>query len=385
MARVYLDHNATTPLRPEAADAVMGVLRDDWGNPSSVHWAGAAARERVAEARGRLAHALRVRPDALIFTSGATESINTVLRGASLAGGEIVTCASEHAAALEVCALLRAQGVRIALLPVERDGRLDPDRFAAALGPDTALASVMWVNNETGVVQPIAELAARARARGVPFHTDAVQALGKLPLDLEAVPVDYASFSAHKLGGPKGAGALYARPGARLTPLLAGGPQERRRRAGTENVAGIAGLGAAAAAATADLAERTARLAALRDRLWAGIQATVPDVHVNGAGAPRVANTLNVAFAGADGAALVEALDLEGIAVAGGSACASGSAEPSHVLAAMGVPPEQSLGAVRFSLGRESSAEDVERVLAVLPGLVARVRGAARVAWSISA
>ena len=385
MPRVYLDHNATTPLRPEAADAVLGVLREAWGNPSSVHWAGAAARERVAQARARLAQALHVHPDALTFTSGATEAINTVLRGAACAGSEIVTCATEHAAVLEVCEALRAQGVRIRVLEVERDGRLDPDRFAAALGPGTVLASVMWVNNETGVIQPIAELVERARARGVPFHTDAVQALGKLPVDLEAVPVDYASFSAHKLGGPKGAGALYVRPGARLVPLLCGGPQERRRRAGTENVAGIAGFGAAAQAAAAELGEAAPRLARLRDRLWSGIASTVPDAHANGVPAPRVTNTLNVAFAGADGSALVEALDLEGIAVAGGSACASGSAAPSHVLAAMGLPPEQSMGALRFSLGCETREQDVEHVLAVLPALVARVRAAARVAWSISA
>jgi cysteine desulfurase len=264
--------------------------------------------------------------------------------------------------------------VRVIVLPVDRDGRLDPDRFAAALAEPTLLASVMWVNNETGVIQPIPELVAVARERGVPFHSDAVQALGKIPLDFEAVPVDFASFSAHKLGGPKGVGALYARAGVHFAPLVRGGPQERRRRAGTENVPGIVGFGAACRAARADMGERATRLGGLRDRLWQGIAAAVPDAFVNGSSEQRVSHTLSISFAAADGEALVEALDLAGVAVASGAACASGSTEPSHVLVAMGVPPLLGRGAIRFSLGFDTTGDEIERVLEVLPGVVERVR-----------
>ena len=380
MARIYLDHNATTPVRPEALEATLRVLGPNFGNPSSVHWAGAAARDVLAHARAQVASALGVAPDEIVFTSGATEASNTVIRNAArrapTSGDRLVTCATEHPAVLDVCEELREEGLRVTVLPVERDGRLDPERFAAALCDQTLLASVMWVNNETGVIQPIPELAAIASGRGVPFHTDAVQALGKIPLDLAAVRVDHASFSAHKLGGPKGVGALYSREGARFTPLIRGGPQERRQRAGTENMPGIVGFGAACEAAVADMAERQARLGALRDRLWRGIDDKIPDAHQNGCTEQRVAHTLSVSFAGADGEALVAALDLEEIAVASGAACASGSTEPSHVLVAMGIPASIGAGAIRLSLGVDSREEDVERVLEVLPEVVARVRAA---------
>ena len=380
MGRVYLDHNATTPLRPEAVDAMLQVLRGDFGNPSSVHWAGAAARDVVARARQQLGSLCGADPETLIFTSGATEASNTVIRHAAQRapthGSQVVTCATEHPAVLDVCDDLREEGLRVVVLPVDGDGRLDPDRFAAALAEPTLLASVMWVNNETGVIQPLPELAALARARGVPFHTDAVQALGKLPLELAAAAVAYASFSAHKLGGPKGVGALYVRRGLFVAPLLRGGPQERRRRAGTENVPGIVGFGAACAAAEADLEERSARLGALREQLWQGIAAKIPEAHQNGSTEHRVPHTLSVSFAGADGEALVAALDLEGIAVASGAACASGSTEPSHVLVAMGLSRHLGAGAIRVSLGFDTGADDVERLLEVLPDVVARVRDA---------
>ena len=291
----------------------------------------------------------------------------------------MVTCATEHPAVLDPCEELRERGVRVVVLPVDGDGRLDPDRFAAALDDErTLLASVMWVNNETGVIQPIPELAALARERGVPFHSDAVQSLGKIRLDLSSCDVDYASFSAHKLGGPKGTGALYVRDGCFVAPLLRGGPQERRRRPGTENVPGIVGFGAACAAAEADRSARAERLGILRDRLWEGIEAKIPDVHVNGSRAQRVTHTLSVSFAGSDGEALVEALDLESIAVASGAACASGSLEPSHVLLAMGVPAEIGGGSLRFSLGFDTSDGEIARVLAVLPDVVARERESRR-------
>jgi cysteine desulfurase len=380
MDRIYLDHNATTPLRPEAIDAMLRVLRDDFGNPSSVHWAGQAARDAVARARAQVGSLLGVDPDTIVFTSGATEASNTVIRHAAARapahGDTVVTCATEHPAVLDVCEELREEGVVVRVLPVERDGRLDPERFRAELSDRTLLASVMWVNNETGVIQPIETLVAIAREAGVPFHSDAVQALGKIPLDLSVVPLDYASFSAHKLGGPKGVGALYAREGVRFAPLLRGGPQERRRRAGTENVPGIVGFGAACEAAQADMQERSVRLGSLRDHLWQAIAAKIPDAHLNGSEEHRVAHTLSVSFAGADGEALVEALDLEGVAVASGAACASGSTEPSHVLVAMGIPTSIGAGAIRISLGFDSTAADVERVAAVLPDVVARVREA---------
>ncbi len=378
MDRVYLDHNATAPLRPEALEAMLPVLRETFGNPSSIHWAGSEARDAVARAREAVASLIDVEPDSLVFTSGATEANNTILcsvvRRAPRHGEEIVTCATEHPSVLETCDELREAGLRINVLPVGSDGRLDPDRFDASLSADTLLASVMWVNNETGVIQPIPELVQRARAKDVPFHTDAVQALGKIPLDLSAVPVDYASFSAHKLGGPKGAGALYTREGMHFTPLLRGGPQERRRRAGTDNVAGAVGFGAACAAAGADLEARAERLRGLRDQLWRGIQEKVSGAHPNGALEHCVTHTLSVSFEDAEGEALVLALDLEGFAVATGAACASGSTEPSHVLVAMGVAPELGAGSLRFSLGCDTTADEIEGILGVLPDVVARVR-----------
>ena len=380
MPRIYLDHNATTPLRPEAREAMLAALDEHFGNPSSAHWAGAEARDAVERARGQVASLLGVEADCVVFTSGATESNNTVLRSAALRaprhGDRIVTCATEHPAVLEVAEDLREQGISVMILPVDLDGRLDPERFAAALDDSVLLASVMYVNNETGVVQPIPELASIARERGVPFHSDAVQALGKLPLDFSTLPIDFASFSAHKLGGPMGVGALYARAGQRFHPWLRGGPQQRRRRPGTENVPGIVGFGAACAAAEADLSERAARLGSLRERLWKGIEARIPGAHQNGSLVHRVSHTLNVSFPGADSEALVEALDLEEIAVASGAACASGSTEPSHVLLAMGIPPERSTCAIRISLGFSTTPEHIDRVLGILPEVVERVRQA---------
>jgi cysteine desulfurase len=375
---IYLDHNATSPLRPEALGATAEALAQVPGNASSTHAFGAAARELVVKARRQVAAAAGVAPETIVFTSGATESNNAVLRHAARRAprGRIVTCATEHPSILETARVLAEEGVRSVLVPVARDGRVDPERFAAALEPGDALAAVMWANNETGVVQPIAELARAAAARGVPFHTDAVQALGKLPLRLADLPLDYASFSAHKLGGPKGVGALYVRAGASFEPLLHGGSQERGRRAGTENVAGIAGFGAACAAASAELEPATARSARLRERLWDGIRRALPDAARNGPREHTLAHTLNVSFPGVAADALVEALDLEDIAVATGSACHAGSTEPSPVLLAMGLPRELAVSALRFSLGPATSEAEIEHVLALLPKLVERVRAA---------
>jgi cysteine desulfurase len=375
MEPIYLDHNASAPLRPEALRALADAAQRTFGNASSAHAFGADARAALSRARRQVATLAGVAPEAIVFTSGATESNNTVLRGLA-AGAHVVAAATEHPSVLEELAALRARGARVTLLPVERDGRVDPLRFAAALGPDTALASVAAANHETGVVQPLAKLAHAAAARGVRFHTDAAQALGKTVLELRALPVDCASFSAHKLGGPKGVGALYVRPGAPFAPLLRGGSHERGRRAGTENVPGIAAFGAACEAAGAELEATAKRLGALRDALWSGIARAIPDAVRNGGPDHVLAHVLDVAFPGASGEALVEALDLEGIAVSTGAACHSGSTEPSPVLLAMGVSAELARAALRFSLGPANGEREIARVLAVLPAVVARVRRA---------
>lgn len=380
MGSIYLDHNATTPLRPEAVDAMLQVLREDFGNPSSIHWAGSAARDAVESARAQVASAVGCEPECIVFTSGATEATNTVLQHAgrralqARPAHQIVTCATEHPSVLDPARELRHSGLPVTVLRVEADGRLDPAVFSESLARPAQLASIMWANNETGVLQPIAELAGIARDLDIPFHTDAVQVLGKLPLELASEPLDFASFSAHKLGGPKGVGALYVRAGVRFHPLLQGGPQERRRRAGTENVPGIVGFGAACAAAVQDLEARRRVLGALRDRLWRGIQESIPEPIANGAPDHRLPHVLSVSFSGADGEALVQALDLEGIALASGAACASGSLEPSHVLLAMGLSPEVGRGSIRISLGVGTQASDIDRLLDVLPGIVERVR-----------
>jgi cysteine desulfurase len=358
------------------------ALGTRFGNPSSAHWAGAEARELTERARSRISTLIGVSPESLILTSGATEGNNSVLRSAArLAprrGDHVVTCATEHPSVLEVAEELREAGLRVTVLPVEEDGRLAPETFSRALDDRTILASVMWANNETGVLQPIPELAAIARDHGVLFHTDAVQALGKVPLCLGTHAVDFASFSAHKLGGPKGVGALYVRPGVPYAPLLRGGPQERGRRAGTENVPGVVGFGAACEAAGASLERERGRLERLRERLWGGIRDKIPGVRLNGSEPHRLPHTLNASFEGASGETLVQALDLEGIAVATGAACASGSTHASHVLLAMGLAPAVAAGSLRFSLGFETDEAQIDRVLDVLPSLIERARAEAR-------
>lgn len=379
MEAIYLDHNATTPIRPEAVRAMREVLEENFGNPSSVHWAGTRARSAVEAARAQIARLMGAMPESIFFTSSATEANNTVIRSAALRapqhGDHIVTCATEHPSVLELCQDLRREGLRVTELEVDSGGVLDPERLAAAIDDRTLLVTLMWANNETGVVQEIPELARAAAARRVPFHTDAVQALGKLEFSLPDHPIEFASFSAHKLGGPKGVGVLYARDAAHFSALLRGGPQERRRRAGTENVPGIVGFGAACEAASRDLAERNDRLGRLRDRLWTGIANAIPEVCVNGSMTRRLPHTLNVAFLGADAEILVEALDLAGIAVASGAACASGSTEASHVLLAMGIAPEIALSSIRFSLGVDTREDQITSVLERLPDIVERVRG----------
>ncbi len=374
----YLDHNAITPVRPEAEAAVLRALRT-FGNPSSVHAAGRDARAVLDEARARVAAALRIHPRDLVFTSGATESATLAVRGALAAapGGRtgLVVTAVEHPCVLDLARELSLHGTPVQVVPVDPDGVVDLEALGNAMGPETALVCCMLANNETGVVQPVVEAADLAHAAGALLLCDAVQAAGKIPVDLPALRADLAAVTSQKFGGPRGAGALWISPGVRLAPI-AGGHQERGRRAGTENLPGLAGMGAALEAAAASLAAEGERLRSLRDRLASGLLAALPGTRVNGAGAPRLPNTLSVTFPGADGEALLMALDLEGICASAGAACTSGSTTPSHVLSAMGLTADEARATLRLSLGWSSADADVEHALRVIPGAVRRVREA---------
>ena len=378
--RIYLDHNATTPVRGEVADAFARALRELPGNASSAHAEGRAARTALERARECVAASLGAAPAEVVLTSGATESNNLALHGVARAarGRHLVTSAAEHPSVEEPLAALEADGFRVTRVAVDRDGRLDPDAVAAAIERDTALVSILWANNETGVVQPIEAIAARVAARGVPLHVDATQAIGKIPVRVDALPVDLLSASAHKFNGPKGVGFLIVRGDRALAPWLRGGSQERGRRGGTSNVPGAVALGVACELAVRDLEPRSARGAALRDRLAAGIAAGVPRARRNGRPEHVLPNTLSVEFEDVLGDVLLEALDLEGVAVSAGAACASGSVLPSRTLLAMGRTPEQARASLRFSVGEGNDEAQIDRVLALLPALVARVRDAHR-------
>lgn len=382
MPSIYLDYNATTPLRAEALDAMLPYLQGDFGNPSSVHWAGRRAKHGLEDARERIAAFLHARPAEILFTSGGTESNNLALQGiiASVRAkaAHVITTAIEHSSILEPLRLLATEGVTITMLPVDQEGRVRVEEVQAALRPDTVLVSMSLANHEIGVIQPIAELSRVIRAHGALFHVDAVQAAGKLPLDVDQLGADLLSLSAHKIYGPKGIGALYVRKGVNLTPLMAGGAQEREKRPGTENVAAAVGFGCAATLAAQELALTTAHCLRLIHRLWGGIQERVPAVVCNGSERHRLANTLNVWFMDATGEGLLMGLDLAGIAVSTGSACAAGSIEPSHVLLALGRHEAAAKSALRFSVGKYTTEQEIDRVLEVLPGVVERVRTAAR-------
>jgi cysteine desulfurase len=377
MARIYLDHAATTPARPEVLEVMVPLLGTGF-NASSLHHEGRAGRAVVDAAREAVARVLGATPREIVFTAGGSESDVLAVVGAARARGgrgrHLVITAVEHHAVLHAADVLEREGWRITRLPVDRDGLVDPDAFAAALAPDTTLASVMLANNEIGVVQPIARLARLARDRGVLFHTDAVQAPGWLPLRVDELGVDLLSLSGHKFSGPQGVGILYVRRGTPVEPQVVGGGQENGLRAGTENVPGIAGFATALVLAEAERPDTVARVGALRDRLQAGITASIPNVIVNGAGAPRLAASLSVAFADAASDALLIRLDLEGIAAAAGSACAAGSIEPSHVAAALGLDERHRFGVIRFSLGRSTTAAEIDDVVRRLPAMVADVR-----------
>jgi cysteine desulfurase len=383
---VYLDHAATTPVRPEVLEAMLPYLTNQaFGNPSSAHRYGRAARAGIEQARREVAQAVGAEPNQVIFTSGGTEADNLGIIGAALAsrdrGGSAcaVVSAIEHKAVLAAAHAVCHLGGREVVLPVDRQGHVHLDALDAALADRPAVVSIMWVNNEVGVVQPVAEIALRCRDAGVVFHTDAVQAFGKLPVSMGELPCTLLTLSGHKIGAPKGIGALVVRDRKAVEAIIHGGGQQYGIRPGTENVAGAVALGRAALLAAREQAEEAERLRELRDRLAKGLRAAVSDLTVNGDGAETAPHVLNVSVAGADSEALLMHLDLAGIAASSGSACSTGSVEPSHVLVAMGVPRDLALGAIRFSLGRESTAEDVDRVAEVMPAVVAKVRQLASV------
>ncbi|HEY8393999.1 MAG TPA: cysteine desulfurase family protein [Thermaerobacter sp.] len=380
MRRVYLDYAATAPVRPEVRELMAEIMAETWGNPSSLHFAGRAARAVVDRARGQVAALIGCRPRDIIFTGSGSEADNLALKGVAWAyrerGRHIVTTAVEHHAVLHACAALERDGFEVTYVPVDASGRVDPDDVMRALRPDTVLVSVMLVNNEVGTIQPVGEIARRARERGVLVHTDAVQAAGVLPIDVDELGVDLLSLSAHKIGGPKGIGALFVRPGTQLLPLIDGGGQERRLRAGTENTPAIAGFGLAAELAAAELPARAGRLRQLRDRLEAGILRGVPGARINGAGAERAPHISNVLLPGITADTFLIQLDLEGVAASSGSACSAGSLEPSHVLQAMGLHEADAFSSVRFSPGPETTEEDIDYVLDLIPRAVERARRA---------
>jgi cysteine desulfurase len=382
MPRTYLDNNATTPVAPEVARAMHPYLHEDFGNASSVHWYGQRAREAVEQARDQVALLINARPADVVFTSGGTESDNTSVFGVveaarqrSLAGPmHVISTPIEHPAVLYALRALERRGVEVSYVPVGSTGVVDPADVERAIRPETVLITVMLANNEIGTLQPVADIGRMARAHGIVFHTDAVQALGKVQVDVEAMGVDLLSLSAHKIYGPKGVGALYVRKGTRLEPLLHGGHHERDRRPGTENVPGIVGLGAAAELAANTMLQDAARIAALRDGLEAGIVARLESVRVNGGRSRRQPNTLNLSFAGVKGESVVMALDLEGVACSTGSACSSGSTEPSHVLKALGLSADEARSSIRLSLGRYNNESDVDIAIEAVTRVVERLR-----------
>ena len=384
MNRIYLDHNATTPPSAAVVDRMAAVLKEEFGNPSSVHHFGQRAKAALDEARTHVATLLGADPSEIVFTGSGTEGDNIAIRGVAEAlettgRRHIIASSIEHEAVLNTVKALARRGWRTTLLPVDASGIVSPEELGKALADDTALVSIMHANNEIGTIQPIAELARVARERRAVFHTDAVQTAGKIPIDVKALGIDLLTISAHKFYGPKGVGAMWVRRGVRLQSALTGGKQERGRRSGTENVAGIVGMGVAAREALSKMPGEQARLAALRDKLESQILSRVPGTARNGSPEPRVANTTNISFDRIEAESLLIALDLEGVAVSTGSACSSGTLEPSHVLKAMGLPAHRTQNSIRFSLGAVNTDEDIERVVAALPGIVEKLRNLSRI------
>jgi cysteine desulfurase len=375
MQRVYLDNNATTPLLPEVFEAMRPHFVEKFGNASSIHQQGQQARGAIEHARESVAELLNCRPAEVVFTSGGTEGDNLALFGLLKPGDHVITSAIEHHAVLNSSSRLEQMGCTVSYLRVDGDTRVDPEDVRRAIRPETKLVSIMMANNETGVLQAVGDIGKIAAEADIYFHTDAVQAAGKVPLDVQEIGCDLLTISAHKFHGPQGVGALFVRKGTLLQPLFYGGRHERSRRAGTENLAGIVGLGKAAEIARAGFANGSvARLGEYRDRLEQTILAKIEQVAVNGGGATRVPNTVNISFDAVEGEAMVISLDLKGLAVSTGAACSSGAIEPSHVLTAMGLSADRARGSIRFSLGKQTTAEDIEFALGLVPEVVSRLR-----------
>jgi len=387
MNRVYLDFNATTPVEPEVLDAMLPYFSTEFANAASIHTPGQKARAGVETAREQVAALIGARPQEIVFTSGGTESDNHAIFGivfssftsftsstSSTSSRHIITTAIEHEAVLNACQALEKEGVRVTYLPTDREGQIDLEELRRAIRPETLLITIMHANNEIGTVQPLEEIGLIAKEADVYFHTDAVQSAGKIPIDVNAFRLDLLSLSGHKIYAPKGIGALYVRGGTRLRQLLYGGHHQRGFRPGTENVAGIVGLGKAAEIARKSLPEDAQRVSALRDKLQQGLLHRVPQSRLNGGGAPRTPNTTNLVFPGVEGEALLIALDLKGLACSTGAACSSGAVEPSHVLTAIGLPPEEARASLRFSLGRHTTSADIDFAMNVVPAAVAQLR-----------
>jgi cysteine desulfurase len=377
--RIYLDHNATTPVDRVAAEAMMRALEHLFGNASSVHYYGQQAKAAIDDARSAVAALVGAEPAEIIFTSGGTEADNFAIRGAAEAlevtgRKHLVTSGIEHEAVLNTFKALAKRGWRTTVLPLDASGLVAPDRLRSVMTDDTALVSVMHANNEIGTIQPIAELAAIAHGHGALFHTDAVQSAGKIPVNVRTLGVDLLALSGHKFYGPKGIGALWVKRGVRLSPFLSGGKQERNRRAGTENVPGAIGMGVAAGLAMQKMDAEAVRLSALRDRLENGILSSVPNTDVNGSREARVPNTTNISFDRIEAESLLIALDLDGVAVSTGSACSSGTLEPSHVLKAMNLSSHRAQNSIRFSLGASNTEEQIDHVISILPRIVTKLR-----------
>ncbi len=375
---IYMDYAATAPVLPEVLEEMLPFFTEKYGNPSGVYGTGREARQAVEKARRQVAEAIGAEPREIIFTSGGSESDNLAIQGTAFAlrdrGRHLITSRIEHHAVLNACRRMEEQGWRVSYAPADREGRIRPERVAELIGEDTVLVSVMAANNEIGTLEPVADIGRTVRGKGVLFHTDAVQAAGAVPIDVNGMNVDLLSLSAHKFHGPKGTGALYVRRGTRIDGLIRGGAQERSLRAGTENVAGIVGMGKAMEIAVRDMAENTVRIRRLRDMLIRGIRECVPDAVLNGPEEDRLPGNCHFSFPGADGEALLLRLDLAGIAASGGSACTSGSPEVSHVLEGIGLEEGLAKSGIRLTLGRESTEDEVRRVLEVLPEIVRDLR-----------
>ena len=375
MHRVYLDNNATSPLLPEVFEAMRPYFFDKFGNASSIHQQGQQARAAVEHAREHVADLVNCRPAEIVFTSGGTEGDNLALFGMLAPGDHVITSTVEHHAVLNACKRLEDTGSEVTYLPVDARGLVDPDDLRRAIRPNTKLISIIFANNETGVLQDVNAIGAIAAEADVYFHTDAVQAAGKVPIDVKEIRCDLLTMTAHKMHGPQGAGALFVRKGTVLQPLFYGGRHERSRRAGTENLPGIVGLGKAAEMARLAFSDGSvSRIATLRDRLETAILGALDQVLLNGDGAPRVPNTTNIVFECLEGEAMVIALDLKGLSVSTGAACSSGAIEPSHVLTAMGLSPDRARASIRFSLGKQNTADDIDFALRLVPEVVARLR-----------